>query len=177
MEREDTRPAEGTHDQPLLSSKAHKAPASPRRVMAIASGGGHWVQLLRLYPAFAHHDTTFVTVREEYRSDLPDGARLRVVTDATRWDKRKLLVMASQLAWEIVRVRPHVIISTGAAPGMIAFQLGRLVRAKTIWVDSIANCEELSLSGRRVGRGADLWLTQWEHLATPEGPVYAGSIT
>jgi len=34
----------------------------------------------------------------------------------------------------------------------------------------------LSLSGRRVGPWADLWLTQWEHLARPEGPEYRGSV-
>ena len=177
MNPEDTRPAVGTHDQAVPTPDVRSPAPKPRRVLAVSSGGGHWVQLLRLYPAFAHHDTTFVTVREEYRSDLPAGTRLRVVTDATRWDKLKLLGMSAQLAVAVARVRPHVIISTGAAPGMIAFQLGRLVRARTIWVDSIANCEELSLSGRRAGRGADLWLTQWEHLATPDGPRYEGSIT
>jgi exopolysaccharide biosynthesis glucuronosyltransferase PssD len=144
--------------------------------MAVASGGGHWVQLLRLYPAFAHHDTTFVTVSNDYRSDVPAGCNLRVITDATRWDKLRLVAMSLQLMAAVVRIRPNVVISTGAAPGVIAFRLARLMRARTIWIDSIANCEELSMSGRRVGRGTDLWLTQWEHLATPDGPRYAGSV-
>ena len=36
--------------------------------MAVASGGGHWVQLLRLTPAFVDLDLVFVTVNEAYRS-------------------------------------------------------------------------------------------------------------
>ena len=48
--------------------------------------------------------------------------------------------------------------------------------ARTIWLDSIANVEELSMSGSWIGRSADLWLTQWPHLARPEGPHYAGSV-
>ena len=147
-----------------------------RRVLAIASGGGHWVQLLRLLPAFAHHDVVFVTVREAYRDDLPSGSHLVVVTDATRWDKLKLVRMSLEVAWTMLRFRPDVVISTGAAPGLVAIRLARLLRARTIWVDSIANCEELSGSGRRVKGAADLWLTQWEHLATPDGPTYAGSV-
>lgn len=144
--------------------------------MAVASGGGHWVQLLRLRPALAEHDVTFVTVRDHYRADLDPGDRLVVVEDATRWDKLKLMKLAIQLLWAIVRHRPHVILSTGAAPGILAIQLGKLVRARGVWVDSIANCEELSESGRRAGRHADLWLTQWPHLATAEGPRYEGSV-
>lgn len=149
---------------------------APRRVMAVASGGGHWVQLLRLRPALREHDVTFVTVREQYRADLDPGDRLVVVEDATRWDKLKMVKLALQLLWAILRHRPQVIISTGAAPGVLALQLGKLVRARGIWVDSIANCEEVSMSGRRAGRLADLWLTQWPHLATDDGPRYEGSV-
>lgn len=69
-----------------------------------------------------------------------------------------------------------MIISTGAAPGYFALRMGKWFRARTVWVDSIANVEELSLSGARAGRHADLWLTQWEHLAQPGGPEYRGSV-
>ncbi|MCI5150914.1 MAG: UDP-N-acetylglucosamine--LPS N-acetylglucosamine transferase, partial [Candidatus Electrothrix sp. MAN1_4] len=48
--------------------------------------------------------------------------------------------------------------------------------ARTIWIDSIANSDKLSMSGQKVGKYADLWLTQWEHLARPEGPHYHGTV-
>ncbi|WP_220347888.1 hypothetical protein [Alkalilimnicola ehrlichii] len=53
---------------------------------------------------------------------------------------------------------------------------GKLLGAKTIWVDSLANAEQLSVSGAKVRRFADLWLTQWEHLAAPDGPHYRGAV-
>ena len=149
---------------------------SRRRVLAVASGGGHWVQLLRLRGALDGHDVTFVTVRPEYRADLHPDDHLIVVEDATRWNRHQLVKLGVQMLWIILRHRPAVIISTGAAPGVIALQLGRLVRARGIWVDSIANCEEISMSGRRAGTVAGLWLTQWEHLATPDGPTFEGSV-
>jgi len=67
-------------------------------------------------------------------------------------------------------------VTTGAAPGYLAIRLGRLMGAKTIWVDSVANAEELSMSGRLAGRHAGLWLTQWAHLAGRPGPEYRGSV-
>jgi hypothetical protein len=45
-----------------------------------------------------------------------------------------------------------------------------------MWLDSIANAEELSLSGRKVGKHADRWLTQWPHLVEEDGPEFHGSV-
>ena len=39
--------------------------------MAVASGGGHWVQLQRVMPAFEDHDVTFVTINPTYKTDVP----------------------------------------------------------------------------------------------------------
>ena len=126
-------------------------------------------------PAFEGHTTVFVTVHAGYRAQIPDY-RCCVVRDATRWNKVGLLVAAIQLLWILLRERPDVIVSTGAAPGYLVIRLGKLLGTRTVWVDSIANAEELSLSGQRVGRYADLWLTQWPHLARPDGPRYAGAV-
>lgn len=147
-----------------------------QKVLAVASGGGHWVQLLRLRPAFDHHEVTFVTVRSEYRADLEAGDRLMVVPDATRWDKVRLIRLALRLGWIVVRIRPDVVVSTGAAPGLLALRLGKLLGARTIWIDSIANCERVSESGRRAGPHVDLWLTQWPHLTSADGPRYEGAV-
>lgn len=146
------------------------------KILAISSGGGHWVQLLRLRPAFDGCDVVFATVSEGYRADLAPGAEFRLVPEANRWKKRgvvRALYAVARLLW---RERPDVVISTGAAQGYLAIRLGRLFGARTVWLDSIANGEELSLSGRKAGPHASLWLTQWEHLARPGGPHYRGSV-
>jgi UDP-N-acetylglucosamine:LPS N-acetylglucosamine transferase len=92
------------------------------------------------------------------------------------WDKVGLAKMAVRIAKVMLAYRPHVIITTGAAPGFFGILVGRLLGAKTIWIDSIANAEELSLAGRKAKRWADHWLTQWPELAREEGPHYIGSV-
>lgn len=104
-----------------------------------------------------------------------------VVTDANRWQKFRLLRQVLEILFLVLRLRPDVVISTGAAPGFFAIKLGKLLGAKTIWIDSIANAEELSLSGQKVRSSADLWITQWEHLASSdedknEKPRFFGSV-
>jgi UDP-N-acetylglucosamine:LPS N-acetylglucosamine transferase len=147
-----------------------------KRVLLVASGGGHWVQLLRLASAWSGHDLAYVTVQEAYRSQIGTG-RFYVVSDATRWDRWRLLKMLAQLAWIVLRERPDVVITTGAAPGVAALRLGKWLGARTVWIDSIANVEALSMSGQRVRGFADLWLTQWPHLAEgPESPEHHGAV-
>lgn len=147
----------------------------PCKVLAVSSGGGHWVQLMRLNLAFEGHDLAYATVQRDYAADV-SGARFYLLRDATRWDRWGLLVLAFQLLGILLRERPRVVITTGAAPGVLALMIGKRLGAKTIWIDSIANVEELSMSGRHARKSADVWLTQWQHLAKPDGPRYEGSV-
>jgi UDP-N-acetylglucosamine:LPS N-acetylglucosamine transferase len=155
-------------------SELGRVVAVKKKVLAVASFGGHWIQLLRLRPAFREHDVLYVTTNE---ARVPDaGARIKMVCDASMWDKPALARMFVQMAAIVVRFRPDVVITTGAAPGYAALLFGKLARARTIWIDSIANSEELSSSGRRAKTWADLWLTQWEHLANEGGPEFWGRV-
>ncbi len=152
-------------------------PRTPR-VLAIASSGGHWIQLRRLRPAWKGCEVAYVTTDSGYRHEVEadegvagnPAPRFYVVTDANRWQRLRLLWQAVELVVILLRERPDVVISTGAAPGVVALRLGSWLGARTAWVDSMANSRELSLSGRLAGRFATLWLTQWEHLATPASP-------
>lgn len=164
----------------VVANEDHSAGGSRRasakpRLLAVASGGGHWVQLLRLRPAFEGCDVTFVTVNHAYRQDI-GTERFRVVNDATRWNKVGLVKMAVKLAWIVITVRPHVVVSTGAAPGYFAIRLARVLGARALWLDSIANVEHVSMTCELVAKHADLRLTQWEHLATPDGPKFEGAV-
>jgi len=145
-----------------------------KHVLAVASGGGHWVQLLRLRPAFAEARVSWLTTDPDYAQDVTGP--LFVVRDAHLWNKPALAVMFMQVAWRLWRLRPDVVVTTGAAPGFAAIFFGRLFGARTVWIDSIANSETLSTSGTRAGRWADVWLTQWPELAQPGGPDYWGAV-
>lgn len=148
---------------------------SPRRVLAVASGGGHWTQLLRLRAAFEGCDVQFASVHAMYAAEVP-GHRFHCIADANRWNPHRLLLTAARLLWVLLRFRPHVVVTTGAAPGVLALLLARRLGLRTVWIDSIANVDEMSMSGRRARRYADLWLTQWPHLAGDDGPHYRGSV-
>lgn len=150
----------------------------PRKtVMAVASQGGHWVQLRRMRAAWAGCHVLYVTTQAGYRdevlADEPDATFL-TVPDASLWQKLRLVWQAISVAWILLKYRPDAVVTTGAAPGYFAIRIGRMLGAKTVWVDSIANGESLSLSGAMAGPHSDMWLTQWPHLAAPDQPDAVG---
>ncbi|MEH6475012.1 MAG: hypothetical protein V7727_04955 [Sneathiella sp.] len=159
------------------------------RVLAISSAGGHWVQLQRLRPAWDGCEVAYVTTKENYKEDVVLDAKQREqisprfyrVVDANRWQKFRLARQLAGILLILLKERPDVIISTGAAAGFFALKLGKLLGSRTIWIDSIANAETLSLSGMKAQSCADLWLTQWQHLAETNDkkqivPEYKGSV-
>ncbi|MBB6161910.1 MULTISPECIES: UDP-N-acetylglucosamine transferase subunit ALG14 [Rhizobium] len=99
-----------------------------------------------------------------------------IIEDCNRDTPMSVVRCARDIFLLIRRERPDLIISTGAAPGLIAIMIGKMFGCRTIWVESVANSIELSMSGRIAGKFADLWLTQWQHLSRPKGPLYWGSI-
>ena len=146
-----------------------------KKVLAVASAGGHWTQLLLLSDAFSHCDIRYVTTNIN-RSAAPTDEHLTMVIDADFSTKLKLIPLALQMLGILIKQRPDVVISTGAAPGFFAVMFGKLLGAKTIWVDSMANYSELSLSGKHASRFCDLSLTQWPVLADGEKIKYFGSL-
>lgn len=145
------------------------------RVLAITSGGGHWDEMMVL-----REDLTDIEMI--YANTFPGLAEsaglnsCHIVLDCNRDTPMSVVRCAVDIFLLIRRERPDVIISTGAAPGLIAIIIGKMYGCRTVWVESIANSIELSMSGRIAGRFADLWLTQWKHLSNVRGPFYWGSI-
>lgn len=159
------------------------------RVLAIASAGGHWVQLMRLQPAWAGCQIVYVSTSVNRCTELAFEAQRKgeppptcyTVVEASRWDRLKLIKQLSQIIWILLKERPNVVISTGAAPGFFALRIGKWLGSRTVWLDSMANADKLSLSGQKAGSCADLWLTQWKHLAENDRsdrrfPKYRGSV-
>jgi UDP-N-acetylglucosamine:LPS N-acetylglucosamine transferase len=144
------------------------------KVIAIASAGGHWVELLRLLPAFDGMEVIFVSTIDSLASTVPEH-QFYCIPDASRWNKFKVIVSFFRAFKIIVNEKPKVIITTGAAPGLMGLIAGRILGSKTIWIDSVANAEKLSLSGRIALRIANKTYTQWPELANNK-IVYAGNI-
>lgn len=171
------RPASSRAELASDGCKLSERGASPvmKIVLAVASGGGHWEQLMLLRGAFSQHKVVYVTTLD----GLAAKERLAhhiLVADCNRDQPMRVLRSGAGLLRVMLTIRPDIVISTGALPGLLALMLGRALGKRTIWVDSVANADEFSLAGLKARKYADLWLSQWEHVAAGVGAEFAGSV-
>lgn len=70
------------------------------------------------------------------------------------------------------RERPDLILSSGAAVAVPFFLVGRLLGAKTVYVEVFDRVDAPTLTGRLVRRMTDLFVVQWPEMES----VYPGSV-
>jgi UDP-N-acetylglucosamine:LPS N-acetylglucosamine transferase len=148
------------------------------KILAISSPGGHWIQLNKICNQLENQfDVVYATPGAQYKSAAKKNNRkVYTITDASADSKLNLIPVTLQILFILIHERPNTIISTGAAPGVMAVLLCKFLPIKTIWIDSIANVKVLSRSGRMVKNHADLVLTQWQDLSDDKNIFYRGSV-
>jgi len=146
------------------------------KICLAASAGGHTTQLLKLAQSWDGYETFCITTTEVVRGKLQRYGKVYAVGECNREHPLRVISVLTKCIGVIVRERPDVVISTGAAVGCIACFLGKVLGAKVVWIDSITNVERVSLSGRMVRCIADLFLVQWPELTQRyKGAIYAGA--
>lgn len=144
-------------------------------VLAVSSGGGHWEELMLLREVLDGFDTHYaVTIGDLLaRADLSGGSVLPDCNRDKPIESIKCLFAAFALVW---RLRPRYVVTTGAAPGFFCLLAGRLLGARTLWLDSVANAEKMSMCGALSRRLSTVTLVQWRHLAGTDAPLYRGAL-
>lgn len=147
------------------------------KICLAASAGGHLSQLLSLKPLWQGHQVMCVSTGQMVRDKLEKFGPTYIVGECNREHPIKTFGVMVKCLKIILREKPDVVLSTGAAPGFLMCFWGKLLGAKVIWIDSIANAEKLSMSGRMVRPFADLMLSQWPDVATKYLKVeYVGEV-
>jgi UDP-N-acetylglucosamine transferase subunit ALG13 len=131
-----------------------------KRLLLAASGGGHLRQILDLKPFWEGHDAVFATedtgLGRSIAADHPCHFFAHFAFGQRRTESWFALARAGLLnlcdSWRIVaRVRPEVVLSTGAGSAFFVALFARLRGAELVVVESFARFEGPSLFGRLAG--------------------------
>lgn len=147
-----------------------------KKILGVCSSGGHSVQLkLILSPLLENTDIYIFTSSESVFRDK----RLTVdetLLELNRQDIKLLPKSLYQSFSKLREIKPDLVVSTGALPGLNCILCARLLGLKTLWIDSIANTKHLSLSGKIAKHIAHKTLSQWPEIAQKEKVQYEGSL-
>jgi len=146
------------------------------KILAVASSGGHWIELLRITKALENiFEICYVSTLSN-RGNSVKGQHFYMISDFSRTDAMKIVPVFVQTLKIVWGENPDVIITTGAAPGLVMVFIGWLFRKKTVWIDSLANVRRLSLSGRIASLFVSRIYTQWKGLQREGRVFYAGNV-
>jgi beta-1,4-N-acetylglucosaminyltransferase len=133
-------------------------------ILLVCSSGGHLLQLLSLREAWKGFRTVWITFDKSDARSLLREERIFFAYGPTNRSLKNLgrnLV----LAWRLIdRLRPRVILTTGAGVAVPFAWIGRLRGARVVYVESFTRIESPSLSCRLIAPVADRIYAQWPEL-------------
>ncbi len=142
-------------------------------ILAVCSSGGHLVQMESILSSLDLNNVVLACC--DSKSGIIKAKQI-LIPDCNFSQPVKILICTLFILKIIIKERPCLILSTGAAPGGLAIFLGSILKIKSIWIDSIANAERPSLTGRLVKPFATSWISQWEIVAKNIGGKFYGKI-
>lgn len=133
----------------------------PLRLLLVASSGGHLAHLLWLRSWWRHHTRTWVTF------DTPDAAAALRAEDVvwahhpTNRHAGNLVRNAVLAARTVRRVRPDVVVSTGAGVAVPFLAAGAAWGARTVFLEVYDRVDRPTATGRLVAPWVDALALQW----------------
>jgi len=154
-----------------------------KKVLFIASTGGHFSELMQLSKMFDNYDYHIITEKTKTNSNLKEKHKNRV-DYLVYGTKDHLLSYIFKFSYNCIKslflyfkIRPKAIITTGTHTAVPMCYIGKLFGSKIIFIETFANIKTKTLAGKLVYPIADLFLVQWkEMLKLYPKAVYKGGI-
>ena len=146
------------------------------KICFITSSGGHLTHLIRLKDWWKDKERFWVTFeKEDSKSILKNEKKYWCYFPTNR--NIKNLIKNTFLAIKILRrEKPDIIISTGAAPAIPFFYLGKIFGAKLVYIEVYDRIDKPTLTGKIVYPISDLFVLRWEEQREfyPKGEMLGG---
>ena len=154
-----------------------------KKVLFISSTGGHFTELMSLSPLFEKYDYTIITEKDKTSENLKEkfGKKLYFLPYGTRSKLFtyifKYLYLCIKTVYLYFKIRPKVIVTTGTHTAGPMCILGKIIGSKIIYIETFANIDKKTATGKIIYKIADLFIVQWEEMLKlyPKA-VYGGSI-
>ena len=154
-----------------------------KKVLFISSTGGHFNELLQLKPLFKKYDYHIITEKDDMTKGYKEeyGDKISYMLYGTRAHMFKyifqLLANCFITLFLFIKIRPKYIVTTGTHTAGPMCVLGKIFRRKIIYIETFANRNTKTATGKLIYKFADLFIVQWEEMLNiyPKA-IYGGQI-
>lgn len=141
-----------------------------KKVLFISSTGGHLSELLQLSPMFDKYEYFIVTEKTKSNLNLKEifpnkvgylvyGTKRRFLTYPF-----KLLYNCFKSLFYFIKFRPKVVVTTGTHTAGPMCCIAKIFRRKVVYIETLANSNTKTATGRLLYHIADLFIVQWEDM-------------
>ncbi|WP_321422018.1 PssD/Cps14F family polysaccharide biosynthesis glycosyltransferase [uncultured Methanobacterium sp.] len=131
------------------------------KISLVCSHGGHLTEILYLMDAFESHEIFFITYDNFRTRELNYNKYLLENIGINPIKMIKAFFYIFRILWD---EEPHLIISTGSEIAIPAFILGKLMRKRTIFIESWCRVKNKSTTGKLLYYISDDFFVQWPQL-------------
>lgn len=142
----------------------------------IGSSGGHLTHLYLLEDFWKNHDRFWVTFEKEDAISLLKNERKYWCFYPTNRNIINLIRNTFLSIRVLFKERPDILISSGAAPAIPFFYIGKLMGIKLVYIEVYDRIDNPTVTGRLVYPICDKFILQWEEQMNfyPKGKVLGG---
>lgn len=141
-----------------------------KKVLFIASTGGHLSELMQLKPMFEKYDYHIITEKTDSTKNLTNTYHKKLdylvfgTKDFPFSYFFKFAFNCIKSIFLYIKIRPKVIITTGTHTAVPISYFGKLFGTKVVFIETFANSETKTISGKMIYPIANLFIVQWESM-------------
>lgn len=141
-----------------------------KKVLFIASTGGHLSELLQLKSMFKDYDYHLITEKTKSNMFLQEEYPKRVnylvygTKDHILTYPFKLIINCFKSLFLYLKIHPDYIITTGVHTAGPMCCIGKIFGSRIIYIESFANINTKTMTGRLLYPISDLFIVQWHEM-------------
>lgn len=134
------------------------------KVCLVGSSGGHLTHLYMLKPFWQNKERFWVTFDKEDARSLLKGEKMYFAYYPSNRSVKALIINTWRAIKILSKERPDLIISSGAAPAIPFFWIGKVFGAKTIYIEVFDRIDTSTIAGKLCYPVTDKFIVEWEEM-------------
>lgn len=132
------------------------------KVCLVGSSGGHLTHLYMLKKFWSNKERFWVTFDKEDARSILKEEKVYPCYFPTNRDLKNLLKNTIVAFKVLIKEKPDLIISSGAAVAVPFFYIGKLFGAKLVYIEVFDRIDKPTMTGKIVYPIVDRFIVQWE---------------
>lgn len=134
------------------------------KICLVGSSGGHLTHLYMLKPIWEKENHFWVTFNKVDAKSLLQNEQVYYCFYPTNRNIKNLIKNTFLAIKVLVKEKPDLIISSGAAVAVPFFYVGKLLKSKLIYIEVYDRIDAPTLTGKLVYPIVDTFIVQWEEM-------------